>query len=105
MRISDWSSDVCSSDLVVVALADYPVGRLADRREGLRHDVVEGLAVRQSLLELCSHPAELVVAHLDEVVLDGVDGLGDRLELAKDLALADAEDLVEDGRHEEELPG
>src|SRR3546814_11107449 len=26
MRISDWSSDVCSSDLIVVALAGYPDG-------------------------------------------------------------------------------
>src|SRR3546814_5048326 len=26
MRISDWSSDVCSSDLVVVAMLDEPKG-------------------------------------------------------------------------------
>src|SRR3546814_7274713 len=32
MRISDWSSDVCSSDLVFVnALAAVPAGWLADR--------------------------------------------------------------------------
>ena len=79
--------------------AEHPPGRLADRRERLRHDRVEALAVGQARAELIGHRAQLVVAHGDEVVLDRVDGLGDGLQLAQDLALADAEELVDDGRH------
>ena len=88
---------------VVVALADDPLGGLAHRRERLRHQVIEALAVLEALPELRRHAAELVVAHRDEVVLDGVHRLGHRLELAKDLALTDAEDLVKDGWHESRL--
>ncbi len=44
-------------------------------------------------------PLQLGVAHRDEVVLDGVDGLRDGLELAQDLALTDTEELVKNGRH------
>ena len=90
---------------VEVPLAEDPLGGLADGGERLGHQVVEGLAVGEPLLELRGLRAQLLVAHRDEVVLDGVDGLGDRLELAEDLALADAEDLVEDGRHEHILLG
>ena len=84
---------------VVVALADDPLGGLAHRGERLRHQVVEGLALLEPLLELLGHPLELGVAHRDEVVLDRVDGLGDGLELAEDLALSDAEKLVDDDGH------
>ena len=80
--------------------AQHALAGLPDGGEGLRHQVVEGLPVGEPLAELVGHPAELVVGHLDEVVLDGVDGLGDGLELTEDLALADAEELVDDGRHE-----
>ena len=82
------------------AHAEHALARLADGGERLRHEVVEGLAGGEALAELGGHPAELVVAHLDEVVLDGVDGLDDGFELSQDLALADAEQLVDDGRHE-----
>ena len=37
---------------VEVALAEHPLGRLADGRERLRHDVVERLALLEALLEL-----------------------------------------------------
>src|SRR3546814_19080026 len=33
MRISDWSSDVCSSDLVDQGLAHQPAGAVLDRRD------------------------------------------------------------------------
>ena len=84
---------------VVVALADDPLGRLAHRGEGLRHQVLEGLTLLEPALELGRHALQLGVAHLDEVVLDGVDRLGDRLQLTQDLAFADAEDSVENRRH------
>ena len=90
---------------VEVALAEHPAGGLAHGGERLGHQVVEALALGQPLLELRGHPLELGVAHRDEVVLDGVDGLRDAFELAQDLALADAEELVEDGRHGAVTPG
>ena len=54
--------------------------------------------VGDALLELDRHSLQLFVRHRDEVVLDGVDRLGDGFELADDLALADTQDLVDD-RH------
>src|SRR3546814_13421830 len=33
MRISDWSSDVCSSDLTVIAIVAIPVGHGLARRD------------------------------------------------------------------------
>ncbi len=80
------------------------LGSLTDGGERLRHQVVEGLAVLQALPELRGHPLELGVGHRDEVVLDGIDGLRDGLELAQDLPLADAEDLVKNGRHDGVTP-
>ena len=90
---------------VVVPLPDDPLGRLAHGGERLGHQVVEGLALGQPLLELGRLRSQLVVAHRDEVVLDGVDRAGHRLQLAQDLALADAEQLVDDGRHAGDSPG
>ena len=84
---------------VEVALAEHPAGGLAHGGERLGHEVVEALALGQPLPELVRHALELCVAHRDEVVLDGVDGLRDAFERAEDLALADAEELVENGRH------
>ena len=90
---------------IEVPHADHPFGGLTDHGEGLGHDVVERLSVGESLLELRRHRLELAVAHLGEVVLDGGHSLGDRLEFAEDLSFADAEELVEDGRHGDELLG
>ena len=42
---------------VEVALAEHPLGGLADGRERLGHQVVEGLAVGEPLLELVGHAA------------------------------------------------
>ena len=81
------------------AHAQHPLGRLAHRGEGLGHQVVEGLAFGVPLAQLVGHALQLGVGHRDEVVLDGVDGLRDPLELAEDLALTDAEDLVENRGH------
>src|SRR3546814_19374840 len=44
MRISDWSSDVCSSDLAVRALQGEPGGAtVAGYRSGLSHDACRSL--------------------------------------------------------------
>ena len=77
------------------ALAERAARRLADRGERLGQDVVKRLAVvGEPPLELVGHPAQLGVAHRDEVVLNGVDLLADPLELTQDLAFAGAKDAV-----------
>src|SRR3546814_19127258 len=50
MRISDWSSDVCSSDLVQVMVgAQQPVGaEAADRLGRLAHDVVADVLAQRA---------------------------------------------------------
>src|SRR3546814_13060917 len=71
MRISDWSSDVCSSDL-----AEFRPGRrdlLFPLRRGL---LIEGLIMNLRLLD----PVEHIVEHRRKQV-DG-DDLGQRLDLA-----------------------
>src|SRR3546814_9761066 len=54
MRISDWSSDVCSSDLTAVAVRVTPVGQVAGRQQQIgpvgtviqgAQDLVQPLAV------------------------------------------------------------
>ena len=65
---------------VEVALAEGPLGRLADRRERLRQQVVEALAVGQPLLEDIRLVAQLLVGELLEVVLEGIDLGGDALQ-------------------------
>ena len=80
---------------VVMTLSESALGSLANRREGLRQQVVEGLSRSQPLAVLVRQRTKLLVSETDEVLLDCVDGLDDGLELAQDLALAGAKDLVE----------
>jgi len=84
---------------VVVPLPEGPAGCLADARERLGKDVVEGLPVRQPLLELVGLRAQLGVRQRDEVLLHRVHLSGDPVQLPQDLALAGAQDLVEDDWH------
>src|SRR3546814_20630 len=49
MRISDWSSDVCSSDLLVLDAAVPAADAEARLRAGLDHDVPEVLGARDLL--------------------------------------------------------
>src|SRR3546814_8688806 len=58
MRISDWSSDVCSSDLVSQARADRQPDRLAAR---LLRDAQMAVGVRRS------HRAVAAVLHRREI--------------------------------------
>ena len=82
---------------VVVALAEHALGGLADRRERLGEQVVEGLAVGVALLVLVGERPQLGVGEVDEVLFDGVDLVRDAVQLAQDLAFACTHDLVEDG--------
>src|SRR3546814_19104534 len=61
MRISDWSSDVCSSDLHVVGMTQFAVadtGRLQHAGAGAQH-------VLAAALVLEDHPAARHVDHLE----------------------------------------
>src|SRR3546814_18924455 len=88
IRISDWSSDVCSSDLIAAADALQPVIEI-------EHDLVErqhigDLRAAADISEVLLHPAavlaqlqdraEIVVGHvnhrLDPRLLDLVDAVG-----------------------------
>src|SRR3546814_11220114 len=61
MRISDWSSDVCSSDLLVDQVADLLEGAgLADETLGLA-----GVALMDLPSDLAVHSAPLDVESLD----------------------------------------
>jgi len=84
---------------IEVPLAEGALGRLACGGERLGEQVIERFTVRVPLPELVGHAPELGVAHGDEVVLDGVDLLGDPLELAQDPAFAGAKDAIDDRCH------
>ena len=84
---------------VVVPLAQRALGRLADHGERLGEDVVEGLPVGQPLAEVVGLGPQLGVGHADHVVLDSVDLVGDAVQVLEDLALACAQELVEDRGH------
>src|SRR3546814_2091893 len=68
MRISDWSSDVCSSDLIVVAAAKHLIDPFADRKEP---HVVRLILVgrrphcRAAQIELRHQPAALTLRRVD----------------------------------------
>src|SRR3546814_1106194 len=76
MRISDWSSDVCSSDLLVAALG-HP-GDVLARPLGLETEAHRGDAERAGdLPDLVE-----VGVHLGAGVVDGLQGRAGKLELA-----------------------
>src|SRR3546814_6458344 len=71
MRISDWSSDVCSSDLVTALLKT--MGSLSPEERqtrgpaihGLREAVTNALADRKNALELAALEARLASEKID----------------------------------------
>src|SRR3546814_10430601 len=76
MRISDWSSDVCSSDLIDIASAGQPLG---ERRADAGHAPGHGLDIMRDAVEL----GEVTARHLDpDRALDArrehVDAVADR---------------------------
>src|SRR3546814_14012457 len=68
MRISDWSSDVCSSDLIVVALAGYPDGIASEVGAHLNSSKTEtaeangaiGLLTLPTLARMKNQPWEMI---------------------------------------------
>jgi hypothetical protein len=84
---------------VEVALAEGALGRLADRRERFRQDVVQGLAVGEALAEDIGLGAQLGVAEAREVLLDGVHLGGDAMELLDDAAFTGAQQSFDDLGH------
>src|SRR3546814_1489798 len=58
MRISDWSSDVCSSDLVSGDPARYPGWWCADGAVRRRHAVGVGCGNRRGVAGLCHEPGD-----------------------------------------------
>src|SRR3546814_8983017 len=84
-RISDWSSDVCSSDLALADPDDRPATRQGQHQEVVRIGGVDApLLMRRD--EVQDHLRIAVVAFLH----DGVDGPG------VDRRLVEAEALAED---------
>src|SRR3546814_15163323 len=92
MRISDWSSDVCSSDLTAVATADLPTGAmtLGLRPECIRPAALDGapLAASVQVVERLGERTLLHVVLDDGTPIVAEDGglsamrTGDRLGLA-----------------------
>ncbi len=58
---------------VEVTLAQDALGRLADHREGFVHDVVQGLALGEPLLEFIGLGAQLIVAERGHGRLQRID--------------------------------
>src|SRR3546814_4444050 len=76
MRISDWSSDVCSSDLLQLEVA---IGMPHREIAGVEPAAGEGLAGRPGVLQVALH--HHVAAHEDlaeraAVARHGLEGLG-----------------------------
>src|SRR3546814_10092678 len=78
MRISDWSSDVCSSDLVAQQALDRPGRRVAERADGVALDLIGHVEQGVNLVEFgiaayqarhhAVHPAGALAADRKSVV-------------------------------------
>src|SRR3546814_11710923 len=75
MRISDWSSDVCSSDLVLLIAATLSDDEAADERRDARVDVDDGAAREVERAPAENQPGRGVAAaqipdHMRDRVID-----------------------------------
>ena len=85
---------------VVLTLAQHPLGRLAHHGEGFRQDLLQGIAVRQTILEGVGHHAQFVVGQGRELGLQRIDALGVVLE-GLDLAVVGrAEKFLGEAEHD-----
>ncbi len=86
---------------VVMPLAERPLGRLADRREGLGQQVVERLARRQPRAERRRLAAQRVVGHPRDCGFEPVDFGYERRERPDITLVRRAEDALRDAsKHE-----
>ena len=81
---------------VVVALAKRSPRGLTNGRECLRQEVIKGFATLIAVLVLLRELSQLGIRQRSEVLFDGIDRLGDRMQPTQDLAFSGAEDLVEE---------
>src|SRR3546814_8816900 len=92
MRISDWSSDVCSSDLIVSALGLPPTagewleqrGRELDWRlkkfaQRLKRDALEGVRYRDDRLQIS--PVRTIATPDAEALADRLDAMMPRIRI------------------------
>src|SRR3546814_10670938 len=56
VRISDWSSDVCSSDLAIIVGFDRIVGEPITDVDTARSPIDEGLSANLALIDVDRHP-------------------------------------------------
>ena len=84
---------------VEMAHAQRPPGRLSRRRERLRQQIVEGLAVVEPLAVLRGQRGKTIVRKGGELGLDLIDAGNDSLELAQLPALAESQQFAQDIRH------
>ncbi len=68
---------------LVVELAQRAAGRLADHRERLGQQVVEGLTVAVALFERVGERTQLGIGEVDVVALEGFDVIGNVREIAE----------------------
>src|SRR5699024_6614458 len=84
---------------VEVTLAERAARSLMHRREGLRHEVVERLALGEARAEARRLLTELLVGERCEAVLEPVHLGCHARQLLEDASFAEAEDLLEDRSH------
>ena len=97
-HLSDVSQMQCCTthDLyVVVALAQCALGCFAHRGESLRHEVIEGFALRIALLEFLGQGAKFFIGEVHEILLDRINRTSNSFEFAERLSLTRAKDFVE----------
>src|SRR3546814_1077264 len=71
MRFSDWSSDVCSSDLVISVFLDEDIGEQRFPRQAARHHIRGSLRLRDAI---AARPAHHPRPHRhDDAILGGDD--------------------------------
>src|SRR3546814_1345459 len=90
MRISDWSSDVCSSDLVG---GPWPTPRQGQAMTAPIRENLSGLDLRAEIDRLRKDRNAVILAHYYQKpeIQDLADFVGDSLELSRKAADTDAE--------------
>src|SRR5699024_10427818 len=80
-------------------LPQRALSRLAHHRKCFGHELVQGRALGEPLLELVRLGAQFLIAEVGDGLLQRVHLCRDAVQLLEDLALTQAQDLIEDRRH------